>query len=247
MTVMSATAALDAWQAAESRRAVERNVALAVLAAEGQADAAELARLPIGQRDARLLQLHARLGGGALEATAACPGCGAAAEIAIGPDELLAIATAAPPPAPLRVGGHVIEWRSPDSADLAAAATAADAASAEQMLLERCVTGASDADGGSRGAALTAEVRQALADAMAAADPLAEVLIDVTCPACSVAFVADLDVGEYVWAELRAHAGRLLREVHVLARAYGWAEADVLAMDDRRRAAYLELAGGTDR
>jgi hypothetical protein len=45
-----------------------------------------------------------------------------------------------------------------------------------------------------------------------------------------------------VWTELRAHARRLLREVDVLARAYGWTEPDVLALDERRRAAYLELA-----
>jgi hypothetical protein len=30
--------------------------------------------------------------------------------------------------------------------------------------------------------------------------------------------------------------------VHVLARAYGWTESEVLALGERRRAAYLELA-----
>ena len=36
-----------------------------------------------------------------------------------------------------------------------------------------------------------------------------------------------------------ARARRLLREVDVLARAYGWTEPEVLALDDARRAAYL--------
>jgi hypothetical protein len=33
-------------------------------------------------------------------------------------------------------------------------------------------------------------------------------------------------------------------EVDALARAYGWREADILALSPARRAAYLELARG---
>jgi hypothetical protein len=77
---------------------------------------------------------------------------------------------------------------------------------------------------------------------MAAADPLAEVLAEVACPACGTGFVADLDVAEFVWSVLRARVWSLLREVAALARAFGWTEADVVALGDRRRAAYLELA-----
>ena len=76
---------------------------------------------------------------------------------------------------------------------------------------------------------------------MAQADPLAEVLADVACPACGTAFVADLDLGSFVWTEVRARAQSLLRQVDALARAYGWTEPEVLALDERRRGAYLEL------
>ena len=61
------------------------------------------------------------------------------------------------------------------------------------------------------------------------------------CPACRTEFAVDLDIAGFVWAELRARAQRLLREVHVLALAYGWTEDEVLALGERRRAAYLEL------
>jgi len=110
------------------------------------------------------------------------------------------------------------------------------------VLLDRCVTAASGPEGVLDASALPAEVREALARAMAESDPLAEVLVAVSCPACETAFAADLDLGAFVWAELHAQAQRLLREVDVLARAYGWTESEVLALDDRRRAAYLELA-----
>ena len=50
-----------------------------------------------------------------------------------------------------------------------------------------------------------------------------------------------MDIGEFFWRELTVQAKRLLREVHLLARGYGWREADVLALHPRRRQAYLDL------
>src|SRR5581483_6250238 len=162
------------------------------------------------------------LGRQALEATATCPSCGEPVEFAVGVAELLARDEAAGAPVALGVA-----WRPPDSRDVAAAAAAGDAVAAEEVLLARCVRG--DVS------------RAALCDAIADCDPLAEVRADVVCPACEAAFVADLDVASFVWAEVRTRALRLLRDVDELARAYGWTEAEVLALDERRRRAYLEL------
>ena len=39
----------------------------------------------------------------------------------------------------------------------------------------------------------------------------------------------------FLLRRLDGQAGQLLREVHVLARAYGWREPDVLALTPRRR------------
>ena len=147
----------------------------------------------------------------------------------------------AAPPAPLEVDGFVLLWRSPDSSDVEAASTAGSAEEAERVLLERCVADVRDPDGEAIDA-LPAGVREALVRAMADADPLAEVLVNVACPECGEEFVADVDVGRFVWAELHARGQRVLREVDVLARAYGWTEAEVLALGERRREAYLALA-----
>jgi len=240
MPDLSAAARLDLWQAADRRDAFDRPLVLAAAAGEeGREDV--LAGLPLGRRDGLLLALHHALGGGALEATARCPDCGEPAEFSVDPDALLARAADAPPPAGLEAAGFVVAWRSPDSRDVVAAAAAGDAAAAERVLLGRCVTAATGPDGDVDGTAFPPAAREALARAMADADPLAEVLVDVTCPACEAVFAADLDVGAFVWAELRADAQRLLREVDALARAYGWTEPEVLALDDGRRAAYLEL------
>ena len=137
------------------------------------------------------------------------------------------------PAAPLELDGWVVVWRPLDSRDVAAAAEAGDAAAAEHVLLARCVESARGPNGAVDGPALPPVVREALVRAMAEADPLAEVLVDLACPACETTFVADLDLGAFVWAELSARARRLLREVDVLARAYGWTEAEVLALGER--------------
>lgn len=241
MPHLAAAALLDLWQAAEPRPRVERSLVLAA-AVGGGAGAEELARLPLGRRDERLVTLHAELGGTAFDATARCPACGEVAEFAVEGEALLARAATPAPAAPVATGGFFVSWRSPDSEDVAAAAEAGDAAAAERVLLRRCVLSATGPEGEVDATVLPAEVRADVERAMAEADPLAEVLVDVSCPACGHSFAADLDVAGFVWSELRAHARRLLREVDALARAYGWTEAEVLALDERRRAAYLELA-----
>jgi hypothetical protein len=228
MKELSPAATLELWDEAHALPPVERALALACV--DG-AEVEDVARLPIGRRDARLLERHARR---SLAATAACPACGTAAEFSIDADGLLERTREAREPATIDVGGRVISWRPPDSRDLAAAAKADDAEEAERVLLERCV-GSFE---------LTDEQRRAVAAAMADADPLAEVLVDMACPACGEPFVADLDVAQFVWAEVRARALALLRDVDALARAYGWTEEQVLALGDTRRAAYLELVEG---
>jgi hypothetical protein len=205
-----------------------------VLACAEGGDAEDVARLPVGRRDARLLNVHASIGGAALEATAACPHCGADAEFSLDVGALLARADEATTPAPLDIDGRLISWRSPDSRDVVAAAQGADADAAERVLLERCV----------RVSRLSEEERHVVSAAMTDADPLAEVLVDMACPACGESFVADLDVAHFVWTEVRARADGLLRDVDTLARAYGWTEQQVLSLSDARRRAYLDLAEG---
>jgi hypothetical protein len=239
-TDLSAAATLDLWQAAEGLTPVDRSLALAAAVDERPVD--ELAKLPLGNRDARLLELYRSLGARMLEATAPCPACGEPAEFAFEAGALLSRGGNALQPEPVEAGGYVVGWRPPDSRDVAAASAAKDVASAERVLLLRCVTSVRGPDGDVEPSAFPAELREKVARAMADADPLAEVLVDVVCPACESAFVADLDVGGFVWAEVRTHAVRLLRDVDVLARAYGWTESEVLALDERRRAAYLDLA-----
>jgi len=85
-------------------------------------------------------------------------------------------------------------------------------------------------------------VQQALA-ALAESDPLAEVTMAVGCPSCASVVSARLDIGSHLWARIDADVHQGLREVAALTRAFHWGEAEILAMNDRRRRAYLELLG----
>ena len=241
MTQLSALSTLDLWERAQDQTEVRRALVLAE-AGGPPAGPAELERLPLGRRDARLLELYRALGCSALEATASCPSCSETVEFEADAVALLESASRGAAPAQVERHGFTVVWRLPDSLDLEAAEAGGDVESAERALLERCVLSATGPGGPVEPGDLPSEVREAVAGAMAEADPLAEVLVDVSCPACGAGFVADLSVAAFVWAELRATADRVVREVDVLARAYGWTEPEVLALGEWRRAAYLALA-----
>jgi hypothetical protein len=76
---------------------------------------------------------------------------------------------------------------------------------------------------------------------MAEADSQADVRINLSCPACEHQWQAAFDVLSFFWSEITAWAHRILSDVHALAYAYGWREADILNMSPRRRRYYLTL------
>ncbi len=236
--MLAASDTLAVWERAGAARPLARPVAL--LAALGAGGAAAL---PLGRRDAALLRLHAETFGDAIDGLAECPACGTAVELTVSCAALLAGADGAAP-APLDAAGHTVTWRLPSTEDLLALEGCDDAADAGLVLLRRCVVGATRDGEPVPAEALPEPVRAAVADAMAAADPLAEILLDLACPACAHAWATPLDVAEFVWRRLANTAHRLLREIHTLARAYGWTEAEVLALSPARRAAYLRLVNG---
>ncbi|MFD0346200.1 hypothetical protein ACFQ0M_09210 [Kitasatospora aburaviensis] len=84
-------------------------------------------------------------------------------------------------------------------------------------------------------------VRAAVEAALAAADPQAEALLGLDCPGCGTPWWEPFDLGAFLWADVERIALHTLAEVDTLARAYGWREADILALGRRRRHRYLDL------
>jgi uncharacterized protein (UPF0212 family) len=220
---------LAAWERGVGMSQPER--ALALLGAACPASTPDdLAALPIGRRDELLLRLHEHLFGAAVDVVTACPECATLLQ------SNLAIAN-------LRVGGaprteiaaRGMTFRLPTSADLIGLPD--DAAAADRALLSRCLVGdAVLADG------LQDDAIDTIAAAMAAADPQADLDLDLVCPGCGHRWQAAFDIAQTLWQEVHVWAQRTLRDIHRLARAYGWREADVLALSATRRQIYLELS-----
>ena len=144
---------------------------------------------------------------------------------------------------PLSIDGYHLEWRLPTSAELAALSPDEGFDAARLSLIAHCVLRASLGTQQIAPADLPATVQTALADAVAGADPQADVELAATCPACGHANRVAFDVAAFFWEELNDWARRTLLDVHALASAYGWPEREVLAMSAFRRHVYLEMLG----
>src|SRR5262245_15653701 len=233
---LSGAALLRAWEQGSGVVPVRRGAAMLAAVLPDLPVPAE--RLPIGVRDTLLLALRIHAFGPDLPAVAECPACGESVDVAADGGEILAVLPAPEPEVeapwePLAVAGRTVEFRPPDTLDLAAASGCGDVRAARALLIGRCVRGLASAPDD--------DTVDAIAARMAHADPAADITLRVSCPACAADWSAPLDVAEYVWAEVSAAAGGLLREVHELARRYGWTERDILAMSPARRGAYLDL------
>jgi hypothetical protein len=243
MRTLPASELLAVWERGADRTPGERAlVLLAGACPETAAD--ELAGLSIGRRDALLLELRERTFGPDLVSVASCPACCERLETSLRTADLFAEPEAeAAGPLELISGGWRVRFRVPNSLDLAAMASlgCADEASGRALLLVRCVLAADHGGRPAAAAELPAEVVAALGEQMERSDPQADVRIVLGCPACGHRWESVFDILSFFWSELAAWAEHTLREVHLLASAYGWREPDVLALGLPRRQAYLRM------
>jgi hypothetical protein len=239
---LAAPAVIEAWERGRHGRGPDRGLAvLAAACPERRPD--ELAALPVGRRDGLLLEIRAATFGPLLDGQVACPGCGATVGFTVPVEALRLEPAASEGGLECEVAGVRLRLRLPSSLDLAAAA-AADREAAHRRLLAACVLEARDGAGRPVAADnLPAAAAAAIAARLGEADPQADLTFRLACPDCGREAEAALDVGEFLWAEVAGLARRLLAEVHSLAGAYGWREADILALSPARRQAYLEMAG----
>jgi hypothetical protein len=214
----------------------------------------DLAALPVGRRDRRLLRLWEITFGTRVDCLARCPGCAEVLEFTLDTSHLRGgpeaedkddsqAATDQPSAQEARNGDLLLRYRLPNSTDLMALETCSTTEQARALLVERSLLQAKRGDNALEPSELSVEDIRLLAAEIAEADPLAEILIDLICPHCDHHWQTLFDIAAFFWAEVTSQAGRLLDEVHVLARSYGWREADILAMSARRRRSYLERFG----
>jgi hypothetical protein len=230
---------LQAWEYGLSGSPTQRALTLLAAAWPGTPPD-EIAALPAGTRDLDLLRLRSELFGDRVEAVCSCPACGEQLDACFDARELLReIETGAagePVPAgPLPLGGHLVSVRAPSSLDLLAVAGEPDIPAARRALLRRCL------EDTTLPGVLPDDLADELAARIADLDPGGRIELGLSCAACGHAWPAVFDIVSFLWAEISAWARRTLRDIHAIASAYGWREADILAMSPLRRQCYLEM------
>jgi hypothetical protein len=243
MRPLNAADIVKIWDQAQAWHPVDRALLLLAYAIP-ELPSEELPTLSVGQRNMRLLQTRQLTIGDRLEGLVSCPRCGEFLEFNLQVAQLLL------PEQEIRVQELAIDawqvrYRLPNSLDLAALLSSKRSLSeARQLLIERCLLAASQEGEEKPTGALPETVIIQVANAMSEADPLADMRFALTCQSCGHAWSASFDIVTFFWEELAALAKRLLREVHQLAKAYGWRESEILAMSSQRRHTYLEFVGG---
>lgn len=229
---------LEAWEEARERDSLERPLALLAAAYDLPRD--QVAELPIGRRDQLLLELREWAFGTPMECESICPGCGERIEFAIDADAIRLPASSGVERATLSVDAYEIVARPLNSLDLLRSESGLDLQSARQSLLRVCIEFARREGIETDPAALPESIADAVEARLAELDPQADIQLAVSCPACGHEALTCFDIAGFLWQELCNWSRRTMEEIHSLALAYGWSEADILALPPARRAYYLE-------
>jgi hypothetical protein len=243
MRGLSAQELLYTWEVALRAHSVERAITiLEMVLPEVPRD--ELLALSVGQRDARLLSIREATFGSELAGFAVCPACQERLEFAFNINDIRVLQEnliSTEQVQEVSIEGYHLYYRLPNSSDLAQIACFQDVMAARDLLLQRCILRAYQENVEVEEASLPESVIAILGRHMLESDPQAEVQIDLGCPVCSHNWLVIFDIVPFFWSEICAQAKRSMREIHSLAKAYGWNEADIMAMSATRRQFYLEM------
>ncbi|NJK52932.1 MAG: phage baseplate protein [Leptolyngbyaceae cyanobacterium SU_3_3] len=246
MRSLSAQQIVRVWEIGQGQHFLDRALTLLTVACPEQS-ATALASLSVGQRDAYLLRLRELTFGDKFTSVAPCPHCGERLESNLNVSDFRIVDLQPPPPLEqspeyqCRIAEFELRFRLPNSWDLAAIVGQRNVMQAKSLLEQRCLLEASLNGRSLTYDQLPVEVIQQLGMQLTECDPQAEILLNFKCPACEHTWNLLFDIVTFFWTELTAQAKRLVREVHMLARFYGWREADILAMTTARRQLYLSL------
>lgn len=235
---------LAAWESGIAEPNLTTRALALLAAAYPDASRAALAQLQIGERDRRLLAMREQVFGKRLAGLAVCPGCESRMEFVFSVTDIVI-----PPihegntvePQNLCREQYEVAFHVPTSLDLAAVQDLDGFDDRNKLLLEQVVDSATFGGNPVAAAELPQRIVAELDERLGEVDPLGDVRLNLVCGACNEEWQTFFDIASFLWTEIHAWAIRLMREIHCLARAYGWHEADILAMSPWRRQRYLEM------
>lgn len=203
-------------------------IAAALSGAPPALQAEDMAALPLADADRLVEALYRGFFGDRAELRQPCTACGDAFELSV------PIAALAAAPTPAGSAGVETERRLPGGT-VVRGLTVGDllAAPAADALLARVVRARGD-DG-------EAEIVAALE----ALSPSAIETIETECPACHAGQAFVFDLARFFLRCCDRERPILLREIHLLARSYGWGLSEILSIDRATRHELVRLAAAS--
>ena len=174
-----------------------------------------------------------------------CPKCSEHLEFTLTTSQLRVDTPATDPDRRFRLqsGDQDLRFRLPTTADQVALRDVQSPVAAREILRHRVCCSA-ERDGTTIAPdQISEDVWTALEAQIAELDKQADLRLGVSCMECGHEWGAAFDPMPFLWEELTTQVRMLCREVFMLAQHYGWSEAEILAMNPKRRQWYLELIG----
>jgi hypothetical protein len=193
------------------------------------------AKLSIYDRDRVLATLYMNTYGPRVETTVECPGCHQSYDIGFPLQELMNDPTQTGSTRQVIVNDSFrfitasgVTFRLPTGED-ELAMTGIAPEKAEAGLLERCILENKDL--------ATADTVQKVMEEVA---PMVAGSFDVTCPECNFMQQLNFNLQYYLLASLLAERKKLVAEIHLLSRYYGWGLNEILELPRSMRKAFAK-------
>lgn len=227
MAHISDSAILDLWENGACDHPLDRALGLIALI-EGEVPLEELAALPIAERDARLFSVTETIFGPLLTLSATCTVCAAQTDLTFSVSDIKMLDTPERFSGVFHHEGRDYPYRMPNSRDMANALRAPD----PQRTLLLSLLNLAQAD-----RALIAKFDATLEEQSG----LETLSLGFDCAECKAGQDAPFDILDYLWSRIVAEARRLIWDVHLLARSYGWTSDEILSLSRLRRAEHVAM------
>ncbi len=243
MRAWTANDILKIWEEGKRCHWIERGLLL-LAACDSSKPFEVLSTLTIGERDAGLLEMQEQLFGPQLLCITSCPRCQQQLEFDLRISDLMVQKPEATGDLfTVNEGDYEVCFRLPNSGDLSDLPQDAYGSAGRRQIVKKCLRQAQHGGKDVQHDDLPEEVISSVVRSMSEMDPQADLRLRLECPQCDYRWIESFDILSFLWSEIQSYALRLLREVHILASAYGWSEAEILSLSSVRRQAYLELMG----
>jgi hypothetical protein len=243
MRPLTSSELLTVWERGLNQTLIQKTLTLLHHACP-EMDQEDLAKLSVGQRDARLLKIRAWMFGPIFKNIADCPKCSELVEWETQMNDLQLIAeknTEFPKEYDMEMADYKLRFRLPDTNDILKVITKKRNDPDPDLLLFTCILAATYKGRKIKTEKLPEKIISELSGRIEELDPMADIQMSLVCPNCSNAWQARFDIISYLWAEIDSWARRMFQDIYTLASAFGWSEKDILEMNPKRRSIYVEM------